>query len=246
MRRFIAQPLGAAAMAAAVLFCAPAHALFEDGDARRAILELRTQVDQLRGADQNTAGEIQQMRSILIELQGQIGTLRSEVSSLRGQNEELQQSLRQAQDRIKEFEAQPQQSGGGYSAGAQAGSSEEAQAYEAALEQLRSGKYAEARDGFRLFITQNPGSTLVPDAQFWLGNSLYATREYYRAIETFNAMLQQAPNHERAPDAALAIANSQIEIKNVAGARRTLENLIKAYPNSSAAGDARERLARLK
>ena len=96
MKRFAAPSLGAIAAAAALLLPGAAHALFEDGDARRAILDLRAQVEQLHKADQGAIAEIQQVRSILMELQGQIGVLRNEVASLRGQNEELQQNLRTA------------------------------------------------------------------------------------------------------------------------------------------------------
>lgn len=243
MKRFAAPSLGAIAAAAALLLPGAAHALFEDGDARRAILDLRAQVDQLHKADQGAIAEIQQVRSILMELQGQIGVLRNEVASLRGQNEELQQNLRRAESRLQAFEAQPAQGGDAASAAAQPA---EQQAFEAALEHLRKGQYQGARDAFRQFLAQYPDSSYAPSAQFWLGNSLYATREYYRAIETFNAMLKQAPQHAQAPDAALAIAKSQIELKNVAGARQTLQNLVKVYPNSSAAKEARESLTRLK
>lgn len=228
--------------AAALLLPSAAHALFEDGDARRAILDLRSRVEQLQLVDQNTSSEIQQLRSSLLELQGQISTLRNEIAHLRGQNEELGQSLQQAQSRLKQFEPRPVQIDGGSFQAQPA----EQQAFEAALDLLRKGQYANARDAFSQFIGQYPSSGYLPSAQFWLGNSLYATREYQRAIDTFNAMLRQAPQHERAPDAALAIANSQIELKNVAAARKTLQNLVATYPDSNAASDAKERLARLR
>ncbi|KKW68006.1 tol-pal system protein [Lampropedia cohaerens] len=228
--------------AAAMLLPGAAHALFEDGEARRAILELRSRVDQLQLVDQNTASEIQQMRSSLLELQGQISTLRSEVATLRGQNEELAQQLRQAHERLRQFEPQPVEIDGLRFEAQPA----EQQAFEAALELLRAGDFAAARDAFDAFIAQYPNSGYVPSAKFWLGNALYATREYQRAIDTFNSMLAQAPSHARAADAALAIANSQIELKNVAAARRTLQNLLKVYPNTSAATEAQERLSRLR
>ncbi|THU04507.1 tol-pal system protein YbgF [Lampropedia puyangensis] len=249
MKRLVLPPVSATiqrfaalAMVSTMMLPSAAHALFEDGDARRAILELRSRVDQLQLVDQNTASEIQQMRSSLLELQGQISALRNEVATLRGQNEELTQNLQRTETRLKSFEPQPVQVDG---SNFQAQPAEQ-QAFDAALEQLRNGQYEAARNAFKTFIDQHPNSGYIPSAQFWLGNSLYATREYQQAINTFNALLKQAPQHERAPDAALGVANSQIELKNVTGARQTLQNLISVYPDSSAATDARERLARLR
>ncbi|RZS30852.1 tol-pal system protein YbgF [Corticibacter populi] len=234
------------AASASLLLPGAAHALFEDGDARRAILELRGRVDQLQLVDQNHSSEIQQMRSSLLELQSQISSLRSEIASLRGEKEELTRELQQFRDgvdgRLKQFEpAQVQVDGAEFSA-----QPAEQQAYEAALDLLRNGDYARSRDAFTGFLKDYPQSGYAPSARFWLGNSYYATRQYQQAIDTFNAMLRQAPQHERAPEAALSIANSQIELKNVTAAKQTLQNLINVYPNSDAAGSARERLARLR
>lgn len=236
------QRITALALVSTAMLPGAAHALFEDGDARRAILELRSRVDQLQLVDQNTASEIQQMRSSLLELQGQISTLRSEVSTLRGLSEELSQNIQQAETRLKAFEPQPVQMDG---ANFQAPPAEQ-QAFDAALQLLRNGQYEPARNAFKSFIEQHPSSGYLASAQFWLGNSQYATREYQQAIATFNELLKQSPQHQRAPDAALAIANSQIELKNVPAARQTLQNLVTVYPESSAANEARERLSRLR
>ena len=63
-------------------FLPSAHALFEDAEARRAILELRQRFDA-------SAQENAQMRRSLLDLQAQIETLRGDLAQLRGQNEQL-------------------------------------------------------------------------------------------------------------------------------------------------------------
>ena len=83
-------------------------------------------------------------------------------------------------------------------------------------------------------------------AQFWLGNSDYALRDYKGAIANFRAVVSQAPNHERAPEALLSIANCEVELHNTAAARAALEQLIARYPRSEAAQAGKDRLARLK
>lgn len=227
-------------------FSGTAHALFEDGEARRAILDLRSKVEQLQLADQATAAEIQQLRGSLLDLQNQIGALRAEIAALRGEKEELGRELQQYQQgvdsRLQKFEpVRVETDGVAFNA-----QPAEQQAYEAALDSLRKGEFEKSRDAFTVFLGQYPQSGYVPSARFWLGNSLYATRQYQLAIDNFNALLRSAPQHPRAPDAALSIANSQVELKDVAAARKTLQDLLSVYPGSEAATAAKERLSRLR
>ncbi|AFU45846.1 hypothetical protein C380_10725 [Acidovorax sp. KKS102] len=256
---FSLRALAMAAMLAASLSSAHA-AIFEDGEARRAILEMRQRVDGLQLSQQRSAEEVRklgeenaQLRRSLLDLQTQIETLRAEQAKLNGQNEQLLRDVGELQRRQKdiaqgvderlrqfepikvtvdgrEFQADPA----------------EKRDFEAALAVFRSGKFPDASAAFAAFVRQYPRSGYVPSARFWLGNAQYATREYKEAIGNFKQMLAEAPTHARAPEAALSIANCQIELKDTRTARKTLEDLLRAYPQSEAAVAAKERLSRLK
>ncbi len=256
---FSLRALATAAMLAASLSSAHA-AIFEDGEARRAILEMRQRVDGLQLSQQRSAEEVRklgeenaQLRRSLLDLQTQIETLRAEQAKLNGQNEQLLRDVGELQRRLKdiaqgvderfrqfepikvtvdgrEFQADPA----------------EKRDFEAALAVFRSGKFPDASAAFAAFVRQYPRSGYVPSARFLLGNAQYATREYKEAIGNFKQMLTEAPTHARAPEAALSIANSQIELKDTRTARKTLEDLLRAYPQSEAALAAKERLSRLK
>src|ERR1035437_6054398 len=67
--------------------------LFDDEEARKAILDLRQRVDVVRQeAEQGlsrTSEDNASLRRSLLDLQNQIETLRSEVAKLRGLNEQL-------------------------------------------------------------------------------------------------------------------------------------------------------------
>lgn len=235
-------------------------ALFEDGEARRAILEMRQRVDALQQAQQRTADELRratddnsQLRRGLLDLQAQIEATRQEMAKLRGQNEQLlrdaaelqrrQKDIAQGVDeRLKQFEPVPVSLDG---LEFQADPAEKRD-FEAALAVFRSGKFGEAAAAFAGFVRQYPRSGFGPSARFWLGNAQYATREYRDAIGNFRQMLADAPGHARAPEAALSIANCQVELKDPRAARKTLEDLIRVYPQSEAAVAAKERLPRLK
>lgn len=232
-------------------------ALFEDDEARRAILELRQRVEaqRLTGERQNEElrQEISQLRRSLLDLQTQIESLRGELARMTGQNEQLLRNLADVQQRQKdvavaveerlrklepskvsvdgrEFIAEPTEAG----------------EFEAALATFRKGDFPAAQTAFAEFIRRYPQSGFRPTALFWLGNAQYANRDYRGAIGNFRALLAASPDHPRAAEAVLSIANCQIELKDNAAARRTLDELVKAYPQSEAAMAAKERLARLR
>ena len=92
----------------ALLVCAftwNAHAaLFEDDEARRAILDLRQKFDisQQRTAEdgRKTNEDNTQLRRSLLDLSNQIEVLRSEMASLRGQNEQLKRRFCRCSDEL--------------------------------------------------------------------------------------------------------------------------------------------------
>jgi tol-pal system protein YbgF len=255
----LSRPVAAAVLACATLASVPSAraALFEDDEARRAILELRQRVEQQRTANADELRRVgddnAQLRKALLDLQGQIEALRGDVARLRGENETLAKDLADAQrrqkdlamgvdDRLRKFEPSKVTVDGREFTADPA----EQRDFDNALASFRKGDFPAAQAQFTDFLKRNPQSGYRPTALFWLGNAQYANRDYRGAIANFRALLAQAPDHPRAPEAVLSIANCQIELKDNAGARRTLDDLVKAYPQSEAASAAKERLARLR
>ncbi|WP_076997163.1 tol-pal system protein YbgF [Variovorax sp. KK3] len=251
MMRFVS-PLRGAALAAALL-CASLGAqaaLFEDDEARRAILDLRQRVETMRQqAEQRQNDENAQLRRSLLELQTQIEQMRGELQRMTGQNEQLTRSVTEMQQRQGDIDNRLKQSepskvsvdGREFNADPR-----EKADFEAALGVFRGGQFAQAQTAFAEFVKRYPQSGYNASALFWLGNAQYATRNYNEAIANFRSMLSLAPDHAKAPEAVLSIANCQIELKDNRAARRTLEDLVKAYPQSEAAQAGRERLSRLR
>lgn len=237
-----------------VLLTSTAHAaLFDDDEARRAILDLRQRFEASQLELRRTADDNIQLRRSLLELSNQLELLRAEVAKLRGQDELLARDVAEIQrrqkdltqgvdERMRKFEPS-KISVDGQEFVASPG---ETRDFEAALAVLRKGDFATAQVAFLDFINRNPQSGYRPSAVFWLGNAQYALRNYRDAVANFKGLLTLAPDHARAPEAALSIANCQIELKDMKSARKTLEDLIKVYPQSEAASVAKERLIRLK
>lgn len=232
-------------------------ALFDDDEARKAILDLRQKVDiqqqrnveELRKANDDNA----QLRRSILDLSNQLEILRAEIAKMRGQDEQLARDVAEVQrkqkdisqgvdERLRKFEPSKVTVDGKEFVASPA----EIRDFDAALATLRRGEFAPAQTAFLDFINRYPQSGYRPSALFWLGNAQYALRAYREAIINFKSVVATAPDHVRSPEAALSIANCQVELKDTKAARKTLEDLIKVYPQSEAASVAKDRLTKLK
>jgi tol-pal system protein YbgF len=119
----------------------------------------------------------------------------------------------------------------------------EQRAYEAALDQFKSGNYPAAVTSFQSFARANPKSALAPSALYWAGNAQYAMKDYRAAIATQRQLIATYPDSQKVPDALLNIASSYSEMRDNSGARRALEEIVAKYPGTDAAGKARQRLS---
>jgi tol-pal system protein YbgF len=241
----------AAVSGAAMLPLAPARAgVFDDDEARKAVLTLR---DQFNGFQATATQRIEQNSRTTIDIQNQLEGLRQEVARLRVQNEVLQNTVdslqKQQKDyyadldaRLKKFEPQ-QATVDGREGMVQPNEKPE---YDAALKQFQAGDFKSAGNSFSSFAKKYPQSPYLPLAQYWLGNSLYAQRDYKGSTTVLQNMLQANPSHPKAPDAMIAIANNQLESGQKAAAKKTLEQVVSKYPGTEGAQAASNRLKTLK
>ena len=81
---------------------------------------------------------------------------------------------------------------------------------------------------------------------YWLGNALYALRDYKGSTATWQNVVKNYPQHPRAPEALLAIANNQLEQGQKAAARKTLQQIVAQYGNSDVAQTAQNKLSQIK
>ncbi len=93
--------LGLVGLLAGFSFIAHA-ALFEDNEARRAILDLRQKLDVTQQGLKSQTEDIAVLRRALFELQNQIEALKAEQSALRGANEQLLRELTEIQLKQKD------------------------------------------------------------------------------------------------------------------------------------------------
>ncbi|KAB2930783.1 MAG: tol-pal system protein YbgF [Candidatus Contendobacter sp.] len=118
--------------------------------------------------------------------------------------------------------------------------------FDAALSELREGRYPEAIAAWRRFLSAHPNGGLAGDAQYWLGETYYLSRDYGAAKETFIALGLNHPQSARLPDALLKLGYIYGEQGETARARDVLQKLVQVYPNTQAASLAERRLQSLR
>lgn len=233
----------------------PLHAsagLLDDDEARRAILDLRTKVDNLT-RDVNARLETKSDKRDALDMVNQHEQTNQEIARLRGQIEVLANDIANAQKRQKDFYAdldariaklEPRQVNiDGKTAEVDPA---ELKAYDAAMATFKAGDYKGAAMALADFVRRYPASGYASNAQYWLGNAYYAQRDYKSAIAAQEIVASTYQDSAKAPDAMLNIASSYTELKDKKNAKKALQNLVSKYPDSTAAAAAKDRLAVLR
>ena len=118
--------------------------------------------------------------------------------------------------------------------------------YNRAFDALKAARYPEAIEGMKVFLAAHPQHPLADNAQYWLGQTYYLSRDYERAVEAFSAVGGRSPDRSKAPDALLKKGLSEIELKRNDDARRSFGELLQRYPDSDAARTAADALQKLR
>lgn len=230
-----------------------AHAgIFDDNEARKAILDIRARLDALE-SDSKSRAENKADKTSVLDLANQNEQLRQDIAKLRGQVELLTNDLANAQQRQKDFyidldrrlrALEPQQI---TLDGRQVNVlPDEQKAYDAAFALFKAGDYKNASTALSDFMRRYPSTAYGATAQYLLGNAYYAQNEYNNAITAQQAVVKNYPDSPKAPEAMLNIASSYTELKDKAAAKKTLGELVTEFPDSAAARTAKERLKSLK
>jgi tol-pal system protein YbgF len=118
--------------------------------------------------------------------------------------------------------------------------------YDQAFQSLKDLKYADSAQQFQTFLEQYPNSEYADNAQYWLGESYYVTRNYEIALEAFQGLLSNYPDSPKVPDGLLKIGYTHYELKQWDQARAALTQVQEQYPNTTLARLAGSRLRSMK
>ncbi len=79
------------------------------------------------------------------------------------------------------------------------------QLYHDAFKKLQDGDYAGAERGFKAFLQSNPRHALAGNAQYWLGETYYARRDYQNALGAFAEGYKTYKASPKGPDNLLKL-----------------------------------------
>jgi tol-pal system protein YbgF len=114
--------------------------------------------------------------------------------------------------------------------------------YRAAVELVKTGKHDEAVAALRAFLKQYPRHDYADNAQYWLGESFYARKDYQRALTEFRATIETYPRGNKVPDALLKVGYCYQALGQTEKARAVLEQVVNLYPKSEPAVLASKKL----
>ncbi|MDQ1362565.1 MAG: hypothetical protein QG652_425, partial [Pseudomonadota bacterium] len=118
--------------------------------------------------------------------------------------------------------------------------------YDKAFGLLKDGRYAQSIIEFRNFMQRYPQSNLIDNAQYWLAEACYVSRDYPAALNEFQKILTQHKDSGKLQGAELKVGYTYYEMQDWANARTTLESVKSRYPDTTVSAKAEERLQRMK
>ncbi len=209
------------------------------------------------------------MRQELRTLRGQLDEVRHEIEGLRKQQRDLYSDLDRrllliengAQPGVTGAQPLDREQGVAAPGGAEATripvaggpgpteaeirAADETTVYSDAFAALKAGRYEEAARGFQLYLTKYPDGPRADYAAYWLGESMYAQRDFVTALKVFQKVVSGFPESRKAPDALLKVAYCQYELKAFRNSRATLQKVISGFPGTDAATLAEQRLVQM-
>jgi len=264
MARHISNKVSMAGFALAIIFSATASAQEAEPSLMANLVlqvqELQDEVRTLRGMMEEQARELENLkrrqRDQYLDLDQRISNMRnaqpvmqSGAAAVGSQPSRQGPSASPAED-VPEvrapMESQSQVTAIGdpvvQSQAAPSSAADEKAAYDQAFQALKELRYADAAEDFQAFLDRYPYSEYADNAQYWLGESYYVTRNYDIALTSFQGLLDNYPESPKAPDALLKIGYTHYELEQWDSARAALTQVQENFPDSTLSRLAENRL----
>jgi tol-pal system protein YbgF len=234
---------------------------------------IHNEVDSMRSSLADTRANMQQLQRDFSALKERIEETRYQVGRQIGQSgrdgdqrvKELEArvakltegfkaqegQLKAREDELRELRKSIQQQPAGFSVPAEATELAAAENesvrrdYETAWRALEKKDYRGAISRFKEFLQKHPKSRLANHAQYLIGESHYALREFDQAILEFDAVRSRYPQGEKVPAALLKQGFAFAELGEKVNARLILQEVVEKYAQSPEAVQAKQRLRSL-
>ena len=190
----------------------------------------------------------------LNQLQQSLTMMTGQIEQLQHRNAQLQQQLEKMQTDYEYRIEQLEKGGGGAGGrpaprpGAQAAAPAAApsaapspggaggsadQLYDEAFKKLQDGDYAGAERGFKTFVQRNPQNKLAGNAQYWLGETYYARRDYQNAMTAFAEGYKAYKTSQKGPDNLLKLGITMAALNRKSDACAVFARFSQDYPRAT-------------
>jgi tol-pal system protein YbgF len=207
-------------------------------------------------------GDAVYMEDRLNQLQQSISMLTGQIEQLQYRNQQLQQQLEkmQADYEFRLDQIEKGHPGGGAAGGPTSGapgprpplggsqasaapplgaapppaaSANGDQLYHDAFKKLQDGDYAGAEKGFKAFVQANPKHVLAGNAQYWLGETYYARRDYQNAMQAFAEGYKVYKASPKGPDNLLKLGVTLAVLGRKSDACTVFSKFNQDYPRAT-------------
>jgi tol-pal system protein YbgF len=107
--------------------------------------------------------------------------------------------------------------------------------YDAAYQDLTRGNHGLALMGFQEVLAKFPTSELADNAQYWIGESYYAQKDYRQAQKEFEKVEGSYPQGDKVPAALLKLGFCLQQQGDKAAAHAAFQKLVQRFPNTEEA-----------
>lgn len=225
-----------------------------------ALLEMLDKIERLQSDIQHLRGNVEEVQhkleamekrqqGLYLDLDKRLLALEGPEGAPSGLNQPGISQQTHDQDRVKLPPTKPAQQPAASQSNDQPAkphSGNEESTYRQAIGLLQDGRYDEAVSGFKHVLDNYPNGKYAGNAQYWLGESYYVTRDFAEARASFERVIQDYPESSKVPDAMLKLGFIQYEESDWKPARKSLKNVVKQYPETTAAALAQKRLELMK
>lgn len=118
--------------------------------------------------------------------------------------------------------------------------------YQQAFKLLKQSLYDQAIKAFNEFLLTHPNSDYADNAQYWLGETYYATKQFEQALVEYDKLVANYPESQKRTHALLKIGYSHHEMGQTEKALALLTDLAEKFPGTTPARLAEDRIKQIK
>jgi tol-pal system protein YbgF len=192
--------------------------------------------------DKMESGDAELSMEQYVRLKSRVDELNQLINIKETELDELRSTLEFKNQRIADLETTQQSSTPAEQGAALSG--DFSYNYEEALKAFYARDYQKAASIFSSLLTSYPNHTLASNCQYWIGECMFAVRDYQQAAAAFQAV-NNYNNTTKKDDATLMLGRCYYALNDKANAREYFQSVLDNYPGSEYLEKARQWLRRL-